>query len=168
MLASLFQTPDSTPFLNACSLALSIVAAIVSIVALSVSKAQVVNTTITNKRIKWIEDVRALLNEFIAIYTNNDEAEKLKKKTLASHIRLFLRDNAPQYKSFIIILKKCEENDFNQGNLDSLINEAQRMFNDVWVRMKREAGISKLSEDFLLFRMRIEKSRKDHTSEAQR
>lgn len=158
MLADILREMTALDF---ASIVLSIIATIVSILSLSLSKRQLVNTTITNNRIEWINSVRKLVHEFIAIYIDDNTDNVLKKKSLSANIKLYVRDDAVFYGNFIYVLEKCTANSFNELDYNNLIRATQDMLADVWNRMKREAGISQYSERRLRKRLMIEKQEQE-------
>ena len=148
---------EKLSFVDISTLALSIVASIISVKSLWVTKTQAINTVITSNRIEWINSVRTLVQQFMEEYLKEDASNQYTKQKLATNILLYLRHDVSVYKDFLNILNHCTNNSFCVDDYDKLICATQDMLNDVWNRMKREAGISKRSEMRLKKKLKQEK-----------
>lgn len=148
---------EKLSFVDISTLVLSIIASIVSVKSLWVTKTQAINTVITSNRIEWINSVRTLTQQFMEEYLKGDTAIQYTKQKLATNTLLYLRHDASVYKDFLIILNHCTNNSFCEEDYRKLIYATQDMLNDVWNRMKREAGISKRSEVRLKKKLKREK-----------
>ncbi len=125
---------------------LSIIATIISLCSVVINKRQLVNTTITNNRIKWINSVRELTHEFLREYLKRENSDQYKKECIYVKICLFLRNDVEIYQKFLDLIKKCTYEKFEDNMTIELVIETQILLNSVWNRMKREAGISNKSE----------------------
>ena len=152
------EAAKSASVLDVISLVISGIAAIISIGSLVVSRRKLINTTITSNRIEWINSVRSLVQQFVVEYRKNDT--DLKKNSAVS-IKLYLRHDVKIYQPFISQLDACTKNSYDDTECEKLIVATQDMLNDVWNRMKREAGISKRSEARLKERLKNEKLSKE-------
>lgn len=139
------------------TIALSIAATVISVKALFVSKRQLINSAITNNRIEWINTVRNLVQSFVEEYLKCGTDNQYEKKVLAANIELYLRHDVSIYKPFFAVLKKCTLNTYREEDCLMLISTTQDLLNDVWNRMKREAGISERSEKRLKAKLKQEK-----------
>lgn len=144
-------------FVDISTLGLSIIASIISIKSLWITKTQAINTFITSNRIEWINSVRTLVQQFMEEYLKKDDSNQYMKQKLATNILLYLRHDVSVYKDFLNILSHCTSNIFCEDDYNKLICATQDMLNDVWNRMKREAGISKRSETRLKRKLTQEK-----------
>ena len=123
----------------------SIIALVVSIISIFVDKKKTTLEIITQNRIEWIKEVRNLLKEFIEVYTKNGDNEQF--LIIKNKISLYVRDGVTSYKELIEQLNHCVANGYNQKDCNKLIQKAQNVLSEVWIRMKREAGISKKEDN---------------------
>ena len=130
---------------------LAFIASIATIIITIVNERNRVKTdAITKNRIDWIKDVRNLMMLFLEIYIeDNYNGDERKKKLIiiSSKINLYFREGVNSYASLTEMLNKCADNDYNDEDLKLLIERAQIVFSDVWVRAKREAGIVKKEDN---------------------
>ena len=126
---------------------LAFVASVATIIITVLNEQRRVKTdSITKNRIIWIKEVRNLTKQFLEIYIENyGNCNKRKKKLMiiSSKINLYFRKGVNSYVFFAEALNKCVYNDYNVEDLKLLIDSAQIVFSDVWIRVKREAGIAK-------------------------
>ena len=145
----MIQLFRDTAALNVVTILLSVAAAVVSLLSLFLSKRQLVANAITANRIEWIRSVRGLLSRFLDAYMEDGEESGRLKRSLSVHIQLYLRHDAPAYRAFLDALDQCVRNPFDQEDCRRFVWASQDMLGDVWNRMKREAGISRKSEERL-------------------
>jgi len=136
----------------------AITAIIVSIFSFFQSKRNSVLTSISSNRINWINELRNEIHEFLKEYLRQGENE-YKLRMIRAKIELYL-SNSEFYSDFSKQLKQCSERPFSEDDYNKLVNEAQIVFNDVWRRMKREAGISYNSDKRLSRKIEREKQNK--------
>jgi len=103
------------------------------------------SNVVSKNRLVWINDVRALMFEFLKEYTNGKDSTKM--KNIKFQVMLYMREGVTSYKVLIEKMNKCIEEDYSDKNCDELIKAAQDVFSEVWIRLKREAGISKLNDN---------------------
>lgn len=139
---------------NAITLIVAILAFISSVASLIITivneRNRVKTDVVTKNRIDWIKDVRSLMMQFLEIYIeDNYNGDKRKKKLMiiSSKINLYFREGVKSYALLTKILNKCANNNYNDEDLELLIEIAQIAFSDVWVRTKREAGIEKKEDN---------------------
>lgn len=139
---------------NVITLVTAILAFIISIISIIITvvneRNRVKTDVVTKNRIDWIKDVRNLMMLFLEIYIeDNYDGDKRKKKLIiiSSKINLYFRDGVKSYASLTEKLNECANNDYNDDDLKLLIEKAQIVFSDVWVRTKREAGIEKKEDN---------------------
>lgn len=123
----------------------SLLAFIISLINISINQKKITSEVITTNRINWIIDVRELVKKFIDIYVKDDKSIEL--TIIRNQIYLYMRQGVTSYSKLIEQLDKCIKQGYNKQNCDDLILKAQIVFSDVWVRMKREAGIKKQDDD---------------------
>ncbi len=58
-----------------------------------------------------------------------------------------MREGVTSYSDLIKQLDTCIENGYNESDCKYLILKAQNVLSEVWIRMKREAGITKYNDD---------------------
>ncbi len=142
---------------NYLSIGISFLAIVVSVAGVMISRRSLINTAITSNRIEWINDVRSLVQAYTGSYLKGDFSEK---KLAETNILLYLRHDVKIYKPLIEALEICTADEaVNYANLSKLVVATQDTLNDVWNRMKREAGISRRSEQRLKKKLRDEKKR---------
>jgi hypothetical protein len=121
----------------------SIGAVVISITGLLLQKKAVVATSISASRIKWIEDVRTLTNNFLREYKKGEEG-KSELLQINANIRLYLSRGNTDYIKLVNILDECLYKPYSDDIYIRLIDEAQDLFHQVWTYAKVEAGISKM------------------------
>ncbi len=130
---------------------LAFVASIATIIITIVTERNRVKTdAITKNRIDWIKDVRNLMMLFLEIYIeDNYNGDERKKKLIiiSSKINLYFREGVNSYASLTEMLNKCANEPYTDENLKILIGSAQKVFSNVWVRVKREAGITEKEDE---------------------
>ena len=136
-------------------LVISLFAICVSLLSYTVSRRSLINSTITKHRIDWINNIRALSEEFIVHYIENDVKGK---RIVQGKILLYLRYDVAIYADFINTLDSCVNNDYDHDTYKLLIISIQSVLSDVWNRMKREAGISLRNEKKIKNLLKKEKS----------
>ncbi|MCR4767878.1 MAG: hypothetical protein K5875_07960 [Saccharofermentans sp.] len=126
-----------------------IVSIITVIINLFISRKGVKTETITKNRISWIEDVRKLTMEFMEYYANTSSVTRIKDlKRIRNKVCLYTRRGVKSYSAFTTAMDKCISNpDYNEQDLEALIESAQYTFSEVWLRAKREAGISQREDN---------------------
>lgn len=128
------------------STTLSIIALILTLVNLTFKKQKISNEIITSNRIEWIRSVRSLLAQFVEIYTTTPQ-DKQSLMIIKYKITLYFRKDVKSYNAVTNQIQKCIDlGSFNTKECDLLVEYAQKMLSEVWIRMKREAGIS-LNQD---------------------
>lgn len=130
------------------SLVCSVVAVIISICAQITARRSIVTQTISTQRIEWIGTVRNLINSFLKEYSGLRSKKEL--INIYTEISLYLNPKHDCYGELADALKNCIEYD---GYVEKfhwdVVRESQRVLDEVWVRMKREAGISRREEKSL-------------------
>lgn len=74
------------------------------------------------------------------------EGEEIKLKIIKSKIDLYIRYDSIFYKEFEKKLSYCIYNKYTENDYKELISLSQQFMNDAWIRIKKEAGISKREE----------------------
>ncbi len=86
--------------------------------------------------------------DFIIEYSDSQRVDNKKMRLIRNNISLYLRANVPSYRAMNMALNKCvDHNEYDEKLCDELIDAAQVVFAEVFVRAKREAGISKREDD---------------------
>lgn len=120
---------------------LSVIAFILSLINLNYKKQKLSNQIITSNRIEWIRSVRDLLSQFVETYATSPQ-DRQTLMIIKYKITLYMRKNVISYNDVINQLQKCiDRGSFNAKECDLLVEYAQIMLSDVWIRMKREAGV---------------------------
>jgi len=122
------------------SLVIASVAAIVSIISVIISSKNVITTTISANRIRWIEDIRSLVCKLLNEYRQPSPNKSVLVETV-SLILLYLNRYNKGYEFFVISIKKCITAPYSEKNEIDILDATQDVLNSVWRRMKREAGI---------------------------
>lgn len=115
------------------------------IISLVINKNEIKTETITKNRIEWINRVRDLISDFLDIYMDEsiEKTEKNKRLSLIKNkISLYLRANVNSYNHLLKSLNKCIEHGYVNTICNELIENAQLVFSEVWIRAKIESGIS--------------------------
>lgn len=107
---------------------------------------KIATENITNNRINWIGDVRNLLKDFIEYYINSSIKNDKNLIIIKNKLALYMRNNVNSYSELLHQIDICIQNGYNENDCNRLITASQNVLSEVWIRMKREAGIS-LKED---------------------
>lgn len=122
----------------------SIVALIISIYSLSLTKRKNINECITKSRIEWISNVRKVMTDFLIEYTSpNCNHKKLLNYKIT--LETFFTYSNEIYNETINAIDYCLSNKYN-GDLQSLkpiIASFQIPINYVWRKAKQETGLDK-------------------------
>ena len=128
---------------------ISTVALIISIANVIYVKKQISVDAITKCRVDWIKDVRLLLQDFLTEYNGNRDVNKL--RIIRNKICLYLRSGVSSYKNLKNALDLCiqtaDPSISTYNPIDGVIEAAQTTLSNVWIRAKREAGITKRIDD---------------------
>lgn len=112
------------------------------------SKRAVIAEAITKNRMTWIEEVRNLLSDFIAAYMQGNRKGEL--RILKARIELYCSDGA-EYSPMIESLHACcQDPAFDEKHCQALIENAQKVLNRVWIRVKVEGGITRKEEERIM------------------
>lgn len=126
------------------TLVISFASIIISILTFLISKRKNTNEIITKNRLDWISQVRTLLQEFLKEYINNEPKANL--LITRNKIALYFREGVVSYSKLLNQIDRCIEYGYDKENCDKLISEGQNVFSEVWIRMKREAGINEKTD----------------------
>lgn len=126
--------------LEFASIALSVLAFFISVGNWINDKRKNISEIVSNERIKWIKDVRNLTALFLEKYIKGEDEKEL--KIIKSKIDLYIRWNSSFYQKYNEKLNHCIVNAYNEDDYKELTSFAQEVLNDVWVRIKKETGIS--------------------------
>ena len=130
---------------NIVALVTAIAAFAISLINVILSKQRLTSEIITKNRMDWIAEVRSLVSDFLKIYVeqgNNTELKNIRNK-----ISLYMREDHTSYSDLLSQLDRCIASGYNQQNCDEAIQKAQVVFSEVWIRMKREAGMTKQTDE---------------------
>lgn len=125
-------------------IAISSLALIISFINYLNDRNKVISSIVSADRIKWISDVRGLMSNFLELYIKRSEQDKL--KIIKSKIDLYIIYEKDSYKNFEKKLNYCISNPYTDEDCRELVTETQIMLNQVWIRIKNEAGILKTDE----------------------
>ena len=119
------------------------VAVIAAVFQLVVNNKKQAIEAVTVNHLEWINNVRAILNDFISEYVKRDDANKTKLLELACRFQLFTRKTNSDYSKLTSLLTECSksENEFCEAQLEELITCSQEVLNSVWTRVKIESEI---------------------------
>ena len=126
----------------------AIIALGVSIWSAYISKRNLIASAITSNRIEWIKTVRSLIADFLKEYEKKSE-DKSELINIYEELMLYFNPTGKTYVSLVNALKTCldETKEYSIENSCAVISGAQTLLDSTWVRMKREAGISKKLEE---------------------
>lgn len=79
--------------------------------------------------------------DFLKEYRKPD-FKKQKLELISAHIMLYLNHKNKEQRQFVSVLQECLNYGYSDALYANLVNEAQEVLSSVWVKMKREAGIS--------------------------
>lgn len=127
------------------TLIISFSSLIISIFTFLVNKRKNINQIITKNRLNWIYQVRLLLQKFLEEYINNES--KATMLITRNKIALYFRKDVLSYTKLLNQIDMCIENEYSKENCDKFILESQNVLSEVWIRMKREAGINKKTDE---------------------
>lgn len=135
-------SPDPiTIILSIIATAISILAFAVSVFNLLLDRRRLKTDAITRNRIDWIKEVRDLIWQFVTICWEHPEDVNAKVR-IATKIRLYTKQG-DVYRSLLSAIDTCISDQTTViEHVDDLIKQGQDTLNDVWIRMKREAGIT--------------------------
>lgn len=127
----------------------ALLAVITSVFSYLLSKRRATIEHITVNRMDWIKEVRQLCADFLSEF-NSDSANADKLKELYIHIQLY--GYGKPYEALFEALEVCIDHaNFTSCQKkkysDKALFCAQQVLHDVWLRMKREAGISKKTDE---------------------
>lgn len=133
---------------NWISLVLSIIAVLISLYSVYLTYRKNINNVITKNRMVWIAEIRELVNKFLTEYEG--DASKQKMTNLRNHIYLYMnmKNNNKNYNELASCLNECINSDYSVKNRENLILACQAVLSDVWVRLKREGGMSEKSDKY--------------------
>lgn len=135
-------------FLDVAPIILSIFAFFVSIISIDISRKNNISNLISKERMNWIAQVRDLMADFLCAYIKQEEKEKL--KIINSKINLYIKFDSEFYQALHNKLTYCVDNSYTEKDYEELVISMQNVLNDVWVRIKREAGILKIEENSIV------------------
>lgn len=95
---------------------------------------------ITQNRMDWIREMRALLGDFTEAYIRGKSGEEL--MLLKARIDLYIRFHDSSYDGLTERLKECVSTPYTPENYEKLMEACQKVLGDPWKRMKEEAGLS--------------------------
>ena len=104
---------------------------------------------VTINRIKWIEDVRLLMHEFIVEYMKSSSCDSTKLLVIKAKIDLHIRFDVGNkgYDDLKMVMEECLNNEYKDvTQYNHYIKVCQKVLSDVWVRAKIEAGMGKRIE----------------------
>ena len=126
------------------TLVISFVSLIISIFTFWINKRKNTNEIITKNRLDWIKQVRTLLQEFLNEYISNKPKTDL--LITRNKIALYFRTGVVSYSKLLNQIDRCIEYGYDKENCDKLISEGQNVLSEVWIRMKREAGMNEKTD----------------------
>lgn len=132
---------------DAITATLSVIALLLTLINLIFTKQKISNEIITSNRLEWIRSVRSLLAQFVEIYTTTPH-DKQALMIIKYKVTLYFRKDVKSYNAVADQIQKCIDlGCFNTEECDLLVEYVQNMLSEVWIRMKREAGISFKEDD---------------------
>lgn len=126
--------------INIITATISIFAFLLSVANFFINKRKIIANTVVENRMQWIIDVRNLMNLFLESYIKQDN--KIVLRTIKSKIDLYIIYDNPSYSDFEQKMIHCIQNKYTESDYRALVSSCQSVLNDVWVRIKLEAGIS--------------------------
>ena len=141
---------------NIVALVTAIAAFAISLINVILSKKRLSSEIITKNRMDWIAEVRSLVSDFLKIYVENGNNTELKK--IRNKISLYMRSGNESYSYLLSQLDYCIASGYDQSSCDEVIRKAQIVFSEVWIRMKREAGITKLMDKMIAAQFKKKKA----------
>lgn len=90
---------------------------------------------VTKNKMNWIKDFRGLIGEFLDLYIDREDKNKLLKVKLK--IEPYLRDGINSYDNLINQLNLCIINKYNESDYCKLIKCSQIVIHEVWIRVKK-------------------------------
>lgn len=135
-----------------CTLIVAMTSIISSAVVLKSSKHNIMASSITSHRMKWIQDVRNIMTNFCEEFRKNG-ANTDKLKALRTHLFLYLRNGNNSYEPLVITVNRCCNEMMNAEvaalALEDLISSTQYVLATVWSRVKIE-GIKGEEDDHVI------------------
>ena len=107
------------------------------------SNRKTLTDAVTMNRMHWIEEVRSLMYEFIVEYMKPScSQEKLSR--IKAKIDLYIRFDSPAYRVLENELNNCLKHKYeDESQYQDYMEACQKTLNDVWVRIKIEAGMDR-------------------------
>lgn len=118
-------------------------AAIGSWIGVWMMRRQVKADAIAKSRIQWIDAFRCLTGDFIDAYVS-EFSNRDKRQQLYFRTALFVNGKNPAYVTLLKSMDLCvADNEKNLKHIDDVCFNAQNLLSEVWLRAKRESGISR-------------------------
>lgn len=108
------------------------------IITLKDRKATLVVQNIASNRIKWIEDMRKIMQEFAEAYIKEDK-EQL--KIIRSKMDVYMKFDDESYEDLYLRIDECMKNQYTDSGYKGFMRECQNVLQRVWKRMKIETGM---------------------------
>ncbi|MPM49536.1 hypothetical protein SDC9_96266 [bioreactor metagenome] len=132
----------------------SIMAIFISVYNSVITRRRLIAEAISKNRIEWIRDVRELVTSFLLNY---DLGNLTEEKAIFYKLSLYMSTKNSDYKELLGALEECISDDKPKDkHRRDVISSAQVVLTQVWIRMKREAGIDRVSEARFLRKLRKE------------
>ena len=110
------------------------------------SQRKMLTDTVTKNRMKWIEDVRLLMHEFIVEYMK-PSCDIMRLLEIKAKIDLYIRFDSTAYDDLKRELEHCISNKYtDEVQYEQYMRVCQKTLNDVWVRIKIESGMEKRAD----------------------
>lgn len=120
------------------------------VITLRDRKTTLIVQNIASNRIKWIEDMRSLMQSFAVAYI---EGEKEELKIIKAKMDVYMRFDDESYSDLYAQLNACMSDPYMEKNYEALMKACQNVLHRVWRRMKIETGMS--NEDDLEIREKV-------------
>ena len=110
------------------------------------SQRKMLTDSVTKNRMKWIEDVRLLMHEFIVEYIK-PSCDPMRLLEVKAKIDLYIRFDSVAYDDLKRELDYCTKNEYkDETQYERYMIVCQKTLNDVWVRIKIESGMEKRAD----------------------
>ena len=107
------------------------------------SNRKMLTDAVTMNRMRWIEEVRSLMHEFIVEYMK-PSCSQSKLARIKAKIDLYIRFDSPAYSALEEELDNCLKRKYeDESQYRDYMKACQKTLNDVWVRIKIEAGMDR-------------------------
>lgn len=110
------------------------------VITLKENKKTLIVQNIASNRIKWIEQMRILIQEFAIAYI---KGERDKLKIIKVKMDVYMRYNDESYNGLYEQIDKCIAEVYSEQGYRELMNEGQEVLGKVWKRMKLETGMGR-------------------------